>query len=431
MPKRPLNYSLSAVTRRRVRFALPVAGACAVLLIGAGAAVAHTAAARAGLRPINRRALQALVRKTARELHVPGALVLLRTPQGKFTASYGTTRLGSRIRPEPYTHFRIASITKTMTSALILQLAQQGKLRLGDPVSKYVAGVPNGSHITIAMLLEMRTGLYDYTSSPTIAPFFNSDPTKVWTPRQVLTIAFSHPANFAPGTAYEYSNTNYALLGLIIQKLDHQPLAKVMQKRLFGPLGLKQTMIPPITSNKIQKPFAHGYLYGSSSAITTGIPDPPYTPKYLAAIKAGTVRPKDYTALNHSFATAAGGATSTANNLATWIRALVTGRVLNRKYQRLWRASPLPTGQAGMDYGFGINRLHWGPNSLYLHGGETVGYNTDAAYDPTNKLTLVVWTNLTISPFGGLTANQLMINVLDRVYRLSPLAPGALTPESG
>ena len=306
MPKRPLNYSLSAVTRRRVRVALPVAGACAVLLISAGAAVARTAAARAGLRPINQRALQALVRKTARELHVPGALVLLRTPQGEFTAAYGTTRLGSRIRPEPYTHFRIASITKTMTSALILQLAQEGKLRLSDPVSKYVAGVPNGSHITIAMLLEMRSGLYDYTSSPTIAPFFNSDPTKVWTPRQVLAIAFSHPANFAPGTAYEYSNTNYALLGLIIQKLDHQPLAKVMQKRLFGPLGLKQTMLPPITSNKIQKPFAHGYLYGSSSAITTGIPDPPYTPKYLAAIKAGTVRPKDYTAVNHSFATAAG-----------------------------------------------------------------------------------------------------------------------------
>ena len=118
------SVSFCAVTRRRVRVALPVAGVCAVLLISAGAAVAHTAAARAGLRPINQRALQALVSKTARELHVPGALVLLRTPQGKFTASYGTTRLGSRIRPEPYTHFRIASITKTMTSALILQLAQ-------------------------------------------------------------------------------------------------------------------------------------------------------------------------------------------------------------------------------------------------------------------------------------------------------------------
>ena len=117
---------------------------------GAGAAVALDPTAREGLRPINQRALQNLVQDTARKLHVPGAVVLLRTPQGKFTATYGTTRLGARIRPQPDTHFRIASITKTMTSAVILQLAQEGKLRLGDPVSKYVAGVPNGDHITIA-----------------------------------------------------------------------------------------------------------------------------------------------------------------------------------------------------------------------------------------------------------------------------------------
>ena len=86
--------------------------------------------------------------------------MLLRTPQGKFTASYGTARLGSRIRPDPTPVSRSSSITKTVTLALMVQLAQQGKLRLGDPVSKYVAGVPNGSHITIAMLLEMRTGLF-------------------------------------------------------------------------------------------------------------------------------------------------------------------------------------------------------------------------------------------------------------------------------
>ena len=185
---------------------------------GAGAAAARDPAARVGLRPIKQRALQAIVRKTASELHVPGALVLLRTPQGRFTAAYGTTQLGSRIRPQPDTYFRIASITKTMTSAVILQLAQEGKLRLSDPVSKYVAGVPNGNQITIAMLLKMRSGLFDYTSSPEIAPFFDNDPTKVWTPQELLTISFAQPPNFAPDTDYEYSNTNYALLGLIVQR---------------------------------------------------------------------------------------------------------------------------------------------------------------------------------------------------------------------
>jgi D-alanyl-D-alanine carboxypeptidase len=141
------------------------------------------------------------------------------------------------------------------------------------------------------------------------------------------------------------------------------------------------------------------------------------------------VKPTDFTGVNHSFATAAGGAISTADELETWIRALVRGRVLNRRYQRLWRRSPLPTGQGGLDYGFGINRLRWGPNSVYLHGGETFGYNSEAAHDPANKLTLVVWSNLTISPFGGLTANRLMLDVLDRAYKLSPLAPGAVDPQ--
>jgi D-alanyl-D-alanine carboxypeptidase len=220
---------------------------------------------------------------------------------------------------------------------------------------------------------------------------------------------------------------------LIVEKVDHRPLATAMQKRLFGPLGMKHTFLSPSTSNRIPKPFAHGYLYGSSSVITTGIPDPPYTPEYQAAVKAGTVQPKDYTDVNHSFATAAGGVISNANDLATWIRARAGGRLLNRKYQRLFLASFVPTGQAaGMDYGFGMNRMHWGPNSVYLHGGETVGYNSEAAYDPRNKLTLVVWTNLTVSPFGGgLTASQLMVNVFDRAYKLSPLTPGVLGSPRG
>jgi D-alanyl-D-alanine carboxypeptidase len=413
-------------TRQYGRVAGALVSALLLSAVLASTAAARGAAPRTGLRPMSRRALQTVVNKTARALHVPGALVLLRSPEGSFTAAYGTTRLGARIRPTPYTQFRIASITKTMTSSLVLQLAQEGKLRLSDPVSKYVSGVPNGRHITIAMLLEMRSGLFDYTSSTTMAPFFDHDPTKVWTPRELLAISFAHPPNFAPGTAYEYSNTNYALLGLIVRKLDHQSLAAAMRQRLFRPRGLEHTLLPASTSNRIPKPFAHGYLYGSSTVITTGEPHPAYTPAYQAAIKAGKVRPKDYTDVNHSFAAAAGGVVSTANDLAHWIRAL-----LNRRYQRLSRASQLPTGQPGMDYGFGMNRLRWGPNSLYLHGGETVGFNSEAGYDPANKLTLVVWTNLTVSPFGGLTANRLMVNVLDRAYKLSPLAPGALPREAG
>ena len=100
---------------------------------------------------------------------VPGAMVVLRTPQGNFDAAVGTTELGTQTPPDADTHFRIASNTKTMTAALIVLLAQDGKLQFSDPVSEYVPNVPNGDNITVAELLKMRSGLYDYTDAPELS----------------------------------------------------------------------------------------------------------------------------------------------------------------------------------------------------------------------------------------------------------------------
>jgi D-alanyl-D-alanine carboxypeptidase len=370
--------------------------------------------------------LQTIVDKNVQELLIPGAVVLLRTPQGAFTVAYGTTLLGPEIPPSADTYFRIASNTKTMTAAVIMQLAQEGKLSLDDPVSKYIAGVPNGVNITIAELLEMRSGLYNYTSAPEISATIDHNPTRVWTPEELLAIAFAHPANFPPGTAFEYCNTNYALLGMIAEKVDRKPLAQAMHDRLFAPLHLQHTDLPAPAVNTIPKPYSHGYLYGSSSVALVG--EPPYTPEQKAAARAGTLRPNDYTDVNHSVAMAAGGAISTANDLATWIKALVTGRVLNAKYQLLWLDSLRPEDPSkpqGQRYGYGISQMSWGPNTIYFHGGETPGYNSFMGYDPNNHVTLVVWTNLPVSLDDQPTANTIMLKVLDQIYAQSPLAsPG-------
>src|SRR5436853_244503 len=278
------------------------------------------------LKPIDQAALQTMVDATARELMIPGAVVLLRTPQGEFTVSHGTTLLGANSPPSADTHFRIASNTKTMTAAVIVLLAQEGKLRLDDPVSKYVPDVPNGDNITITELLNMRSGLYTYDDDPDFWAVLERDPTKVWTPAEVLAIAFKHPPYFPPGTDFHYSNTNYALLGLIAEKIDGKPLAQIMHNRLFGPLGLKNTMLPAITSNTLPEPYSHGYLYGGCSF--RNLTDKPYPPDIQAAVKAGTLKPDDCTDQNSSYASAAGGAISTANDLAIWIKALVGGKVL-------------------------------------------------------------------------------------------------------
>jgi D-alanyl-D-alanine carboxypeptidase len=100
--------------------------------------------------------------------------------------------------------------------------------------------------------------------------------------------------------------------------------------------------------------------------------------------------------------------------------------VLNAEYQRRWlaRLKPEdPNKPDGQKYGYGISQLHWGPNTIYFHGGETPGYNSKISYDPANRMTLIVWTNLTVSLDDQQTANTLFVKVLDQIYVVSPLAP--------
>jgi D-alanyl-D-alanine carboxypeptidase len=388
----------------------------------------ETTKGSSALNAIDQAALQAVVDATAKELLVPGAMVILSTPQGEFTVSYGTTTLGATIPPRGDTHFRIASNTKTMTAAVIVQLAQEGRLDLDDPVSKYVSGVPDGDRITIADLLKMRSGLYNYTDAPEISASLDQDPAKVWTPKEVLAIAFKQPPYFPPGTAFHYDNTNYALLGLIAEEREHgKPLARILQDRLFGPLGMNDTALPASTSNTLPDPYSHGYMYGGSSF---ALVDQDYPPDIQAAARAGTLKPNDYTNQNPSYASAAGGVISAAKDLVTWMQALVGGRVFNADYQLRWLDSLQPEDPSkphGQQYGYGITQMQFGPNPVYFHGGEMPGYNSFIGYDPANRVTLVVWTNLPVSPDGKPTANSIMLKVLDQVYVESPLRP-AQTP---
>jgi D-alanyl-D-alanine carboxypeptidase len=412
---------------------------CVVLVIAgcsANASSVSTAAAQATtptgssvVKKIDPAALRATVDATAKELMIPGAVVEVRTPQGDFTAAVGTTQRGAEVPPGGDTHFRIASITKTMTSAVIVLLAQEGKLQFSDPVSKYVANVPNGENITVAELLKMRSGLYGYTNDPGFAATLDANPAKVWTPQEVLTIAFQHPPEFPPGTAYDYSNTNYALLGLIVEKVDGKPLDQAFQDRLFGPLGLKQTTLPATVDTSIPDPYSHGYMYGGS---TYALVDSTYPPDLQAAARAGTLQPIDYTNQNSSYAWAAGGAISTADDLAAWIRALVDGHVFNADFQRQWLDSPQPADPAepaAPQYGYGIERQSFSPNAtMHFHFGEMPGFNCFSGYDRGNEVTLVICSNLTVALDGRQTANTLLVKVIDQIYSLPPQAPPSAPP---
>ncbi|MET9467232.1 serine hydrolase domain-containing protein [Streptomyces sp. NPDC006544] len=369
------------------------------------------------LRHIDPAALQSAVDAAAKKLLVPGAVVLLRTPQGTFRALTGTAELGKDRPPGTTDHFRIASNTKTMTSALIQLLVQDGRIRLTDPVSDYVPGVPDGARITIAQLLEMRSGLYNYTDAPEFSAALDADPGKAWTPQEALAIAFRHPPDAAPGAEYAYDNTNYALLGLVAEKAGGRPLAQQFRDRLFAPLGLAGTSLPGIHDTSLPAPSAHGYMYGGTAHAMT---DEPYPADVRAAARTGKLEPLDYTHQNSSYATAAGGVVSTADDMATWIKALVTGKVLGPAAQQQWLRSPRPQDPAAPDaqkYGYGIAYQRFTPRaSMYFHGGELPGFNSFIGHDPENDVTLVVWTNLTVSLDAKATAMALLPTVLDQVY---------------
>lgn len=160
-----------------------------VVAVAAACAAGGNAKAADQLKPFDPAAFRTVIETTGPELLLPGAVVLLRTPKGDFSFGYGATELGGATPPRANTHFRIASNTKTMTAAVIVQLAQDGKLRFDDPISKYVLGVPNGDAISIAQLLKMRSGLFNYTTSPELAKSLDSDPTRVWKPEELL----AHP----------------------------------------------------------------------------------------------------------------------------------------------------------------------------------------------------------------------------------------------
>ena len=155
--------------------------------------------------------------------------------------------------------------------------------------------------------------------------------------------------------------------------------------------------------------------------------DEQYPADMQAAARAGTLQPVDYTNQNSSYATAAGGAISTADNLATWMRGLVSGKVFNVDYQQQWLTSLQaedPDQPEGQKYGYGISYQRFGPNaSMYYHGGELPGFNSFMGYDPDNDVALVIWTNLTLSPDGKTTAQAMLPTLLDEIYAGLSLAP--------
>ena len=281
-----------------------------------GTTAGTTVGTTAGTMPMatmDEAALQALLDEVAPTTMTPGAVALVRTPAGTVTATYGYADLDKSRPVTVDDHVRIGSNTKTFTGTAVLQLVGEGKVALDDPISDYVDGVPNGEAITIEMLLDMHSGLYNYTTSPEMNRILDEEPDHVFTPEDLLALAFAQPPNFAPGAEYEYSNTNTVLLGLVIEKVDGVPVQEAFATRLFEPLGLSQTSFPAATDASIPETHPQGYLYGDnmSTIETMALPEADQP-----AAESGELLPNDVTDENPSWAFTAGAMISDLEDLA-------------------------------------------------------------------------------------------------------------------
>ncbi|AUG79713.1 hypothetical protein CFP65_5000 [Kitasatospora sp. MMS16-BH015] len=359
--------------------------------------------------PVTQRQLTADLTAVMQRLRIPGAVVSVTTPEwGTWTTSLGTSDLATGRPMDPADHVRIGSITKTLTGTVILELVKDGLLGLDDPVSTYRPDVPDGEHITIRQLLQMTSGLYNYSEDPEFNRQLDDHPERDWTPQQLLDIAFAHDCYFPPGTGFHYSNTNTILLGLIAEQLTHRSLGELIRKGVFEPVGMTESSFDPNTA--LPGPYAHGYEFISNVASLT---TPTLTGKDAAWADWSAGNPYEVTHNNVSWAAAAGGVVSTVADLNRWAPVLAKGDLLTPELQRQ-RLDFIHTSDQPNAPGYGL--AIFDVDGFIGHDGQLPGYTSFMAYDPDRAATIVVLANLNQSPDGTAPANELTKLIVSELF---------------
>ena len=387
--------------------------AAAVLVAAPAPANAWPGGAASSEEPAYATAVRPELDRLMRDLAVTGAVVLVRSGElGDWATTMGTRAWHGT---EPVTladHVRIGSNTKTMTATVILQLVDEGRIGLDDPVSRYRPDVPNGENITIAQLLDMSSGLANYTADLGLNEQLDINPGRVWDPEELLAIGLAEPPAFPPGEGFLYSNTNYVLLGVIIEQLTGVPVEQAFQDRIFDPLELGETSFPALTDASIPQPHPQMYTFGTNVETIDSLVLPP---EVQAAASAGTLEPMDVTDANPSWGWTAGAGISTAPDLADYVEGLVDGCLLSPQLQqqRIASVQPLdPDDPASPGYGLGLARF--GP--VYGHSGELPGTNSFMGHDPVRDITVVTWASTAPAPNGDGPAVELARAVIDELY---------------
>lgn len=327
----------------------------AILTVAGLLGTVTTAAAAADPKSPVQDSLNALVSQEK----FPAALAWVGDRGGSTSLVAGSARLDRRVPVPRDGRVRAGSNTKTFTAVVVLQLVAEGKVGLDAPIEEYLPGLVRGEGIdghaiTVRQLLQHTSGLPNYTAYLGVENFEDVQH-KFFQPHDLLAAALAHPADFAPGTKWEYSNTNYLLAGLLIERVTGRPVQEQITERVIEKAGLRDTYWPQPGDQTIQGPHPHGYTLANST---------------------GT-KVVDATEMDPSWGGAAGQLISTPSDLAKVARALLEGRLLPPAQLAEMRKTVDAPLFPGWQYGLGVFRVPLSCGGVYWgHGGDIPGYET-------------------------------------------------------
>ncbi len=395
---RPRLFDASRTPGRRSLLA--AAGAFLAALLATVALVAPAQAAP--LSQADQDFVDTTVQQALANTGVGGMSIAISGPKGEYTKAYGDRSSAPKVALTLNDRFRIGSITKSFTATAILQQIEQGHLSFNDKLDQFITGIPNGNQITVRHLLSMRSGLYEYQHDAGLRLTFTLTPWVAFEPEQVVDILRnpSHQPSFAPGTKTEYNNSNYVLLGLILEQVTGQDAETVITNDVIQPLGLTNTIFPSAANSNP--------IYQMPSPYATG---------YGTGIIPGTIQ--DKTALNPNLFWTAGAMISTVGDLEKYAKALGTGALLSpamHAERQQWCPSPY-TLEGPTQYGYGLGLFSFG--SWIGHHGSVPGYSSTAFYEPQSGAAIAGVENFQ-------TAN---VQVFSRVFKriAEHLYPGSMS----
>ncbi|WP_240777534.1 serine hydrolase domain-containing protein [Nonomuraea basaltis] len=354
-------------------------------LDAAGVATADSGAAPAAAAGEDRPELQKAIEELV-DAGFVGVSLRVHDERGEWAGSAGAAELGGSAKPPIDGHVRIGSNVKTFIATLVLQLVAEGKVGLDIPAADYLPEFGLDERITVRMLLQHTSGVFNFSGEVyddgtvvhgipvpygTTGKEWVDNRFKIYRPQELVELALSKPARFEPGTGWSYSNTNYVLARLLIEKVTGRPVAEEMRRLILGPLGLSGTVVPD-ASPEIPAPHAHAYY------------------RYEDAGEQKTI---DVTRQNPSWISSGGDMISTTQDLHTFISALMSGKLLPAELLAEM-CTPHPTGIPNMDYGLGVFVLTTtGGDTVISHNGAAVGHAALMYSTPDGSKTLTAALN--------------------------------------